>query len=42
MKDKVKAIYSKFDKRRKEADAIQADEDDLKELKQLEKELKRR
>jgi hypothetical protein len=36
---KIDEIYSLFDKRRKEFEAIQADEEDLKELDEIEKKL---
>ena len=42
MENKVKEIYTDFDKRRKEYDAIQADNDDIKELKQIEENIKRK
>lgn len=35
MEKKVKEIYTDFDKRRKEYEAIQADNEDIKELKQI-------
>ena len=38
----VKEIYTSFDKRRKEYEALQADEIDLKELKQIENEIKKK
>lgn len=40
MEQKVREIYESFDAKRKEVDAHQADEDDLKELKSLEEKLK--
>jgi hypothetical protein len=42
MEEKVKEIYNRFDTRRKEFEALQADEEDLEELKQLEKKIKKR
>lgn len=42
MEEKVDEIYSLFDKRRKEFEALEADKEDLKELKQLENKLKNR
>ncbi len=42
MENKVKEIYKNFDKRRKEFEAIKADEEELKELKQIENKLKGR
>jgi hypothetical protein len=39
MEEKIDEIYSLFDKRRKEFEAIQADEEDLKELDEIEKKL---
>ena len=38
----VKEIYTDFDKKRKEYNAIQADNEDIKELKQLEENIKRK
>ncbi len=40
MKEQVKIIYEKYDKRRKQNDLLKADEDDLKELEKLEIKLK--
>ncbi|MEA3451778.1 MAG: virulence RhuM family protein [Bacteroidota bacterium] len=42
MEKHVRAIYADFDKRRKEYEALQADENDLKELKQIESEIKKK
>jgi hypothetical protein len=42
MEEKVREIYNDFDKQRKHLEAIKADEEDLKELENLEKELKSR
>jgi hypothetical protein len=42
MEKKVKEIYENFDKRRKAFEAQQVDEDDLKELKEIETKLKRK
>jgi len=42
MEKKVKEIYTDFDKRRKEYDAIQADNDDIKELKKIEENIKKK
>ena len=42
MEKRVKTIYDEFDSRRKKQDAIDADKQDLEELKQLENQLKRR
>ena len=42
MEEKVSEIYNFFDKRRKEFEALEADELDLKELNALENKLKRR
>ena len=42
MEKHVKAIYTNFDKKRKQYEAQQADEDDLKELKQIENEIKKK
>lgn len=42
MEEKVREIYNDFDKQRKQLDAKQADEEDLKELENLEQELKSR
>ncbi len=41
MEKHVREIYSDFDKRRKEYEALQADKDDIEELKQIENEIKR-
>lgn len=41
MEAKVREIYAEFDKRRKEYDAMEADKQDLEELKQLEEKIKR-
>lgn len=41
MEKHVREIYSDYDKRRKEYEALQADEDDIEELKQIENEIKR-
>ena len=41
MKNKVKEIYTDFDKRRKEYEALKSDEEDIKELKQIENEIKK-
>ncbi len=40
MENKVKNIYSQFDRKRKAYDALIADNDDMKELKQLEQNIK--
>jgi len=40
MEKKVSEIYKKFDKRRKKFEALQADNEDLEELKKLEQEIK--
>jgi hypothetical protein len=40
MEKQVAEIYAKFDKRRKEFEALQADNEDLEELKKLEQEIK--
>ena len=40
MEKHVREIYSDFDKRRKEYEALQADKDDIEELKQIENEIK--
>ena len=40
MKKQVSEIYKSFDKRRKEFDALQADNEDLEELRKLEEEIK--
>ena len=42
METKVRSVYDIFDKRRKTFDAIQADKDDMAQLKELEAELKNR
>ena len=42
MEKKVKSIYADFDKKRKEYNAIQADNDDIKELKQIEENIKKK
>ncbi len=42
MEDKIDEIYNLFDKRRKEFEAIEADEEDLKALNQIENKLKNR
>ena len=41
MEAKVREIYAKFDKRRKEYDALEADKQDMEELKQLEEKIKK-
>jgi hypothetical protein len=41
MEKKVREIYADFDKRRKEYEALKADEEDIKELKQIENEIKK-
>ncbi|MBE9468145.1 MAG: virulence RhuM family protein [Bacteroidetes bacterium] len=41
MENKVKEIYADFDKRRKKYEALKADEEDIKELKQIENEIKK-
>ena len=41
MENKVREIYADFDKRRKEYEALKADEEDIKELKQIENEIKK-
>jgi len=41
MENKLKEIYADFDIRRKEYDALKADEEDIKELEQIENELKK-
>ena len=41
MEKQVRAIYADFDKRRKQYEALQADKNDLKELKQIENEIKK-
>ena len=40
MKKHVSDIYTNFDKRRKEYEALQADKKDLEELKKIEQEIK--
>ena len=40
MEKQVAEIYKNFDKRRKEFEALQADNEDLEELKKLEQEIK--
>ena len=40
MEKQVSEIYKSFDKRRKEFDALQADNEDLEELRKLEEEIK--
>ncbi len=42
MEKHVRAVYADFDKRRKKYDALQADKDDMEELKQIENEIKKR
>lgn len=42
MEDKVRQIYAEFDATRKQTEAIQADEEDMKTLENLEKKLKKR
>ena len=42
MEAKVEEIYKQFDKKRKEYDALEADKEDLEELKLLEKKLNNR
>ncbi len=42
MENKVKEIYEQFDHRRKQFDALQADQEDLEELKQLEEKIKKK
>jgi hypothetical protein len=41
MEKHVSQIYTQFDKRRKEFDALQADRNDMEELKQIENEIKK-
>ena len=41
MENIVREIYTDFDKRRKEYEALKADEEDLRELKQIENEIKK-
>ncbi len=41
MENKVREIYADFDKRRKEYEALKADDEDIKELKQIENEIKK-
>ena len=40
MEKQVSEIYKSFDKRRKEFEALQADNEDLEELRKLEQEIK--
>ena len=42
MEERVKTVYGEFDTKRKQQDAINADKQDLEELKQLEDQVKRR
>ena len=42
MEKYVREIYNDFDKRRKEYEALQADKDDIEELKQIENEIKKK
>ena len=42
MEKQVSEIYKSFDKRRKEFEALQADNEDLEELKKLEQDIKNR
>ncbi len=42
MEKHARKIYTEFDKRRKEYEALQADENDLKELKQIENKIKKK
>ena len=42
MEQKVKEIYQSFNKKRKNYEALKADEQDLQELKELENRLKRK
>jgi len=42
MEKHVREIYSNFDKRRKRHEALQADKDDMEELKQIENEIKKK
>ena len=42
MEKHVREIYSDFDKRRKKYEALQADKDDMEELKQIENEIKKK
>ncbi|MCF6358178.1 MAG: virulence RhuM family protein [Draconibacterium sp.] len=42
MENKVKEIYSNFDKKRKEYNALKADNDEMKELKQIEQNIKQK
>ncbi len=42
MKKMVTSVYETFDSKRKTIDAIKADNEDLKELQQLEEKVKRR
>jgi hypothetical protein len=41
MEDKIREIYTEFDKRRKKYEALQADKADLEELKILEEKVKK-
>lgn len=41
MEAKVREIYAHYDKRRKERDALEADKEDMEELKQLEEKIKK-
>jgi hypothetical protein len=40
MKEKVDIVYEEFDKKRKKEDLLEADQEDLKELEELENKLK--
>ncbi len=42
MEQKARAIYKEFDNKRKKHEALQADQNDMNELKQLEEEIKRK
>jgi len=42
MEEKVREIYQLFDKKRKNYDAIQADQEDLATLQQLEEQVKKK
>jgi len=42
MEKQVLEVYKSFDKRRKKFEALQADNEDLEELKKLEQEIKKR
>jgi hypothetical protein len=42
MESKVRKIYEEFDSRRKQYEALKADQDDIEELKQLEERLKKK